>query len=150
MRRSGSYCGVLLAAAFGLFAGDVTETQRRILEAQEAQRQRALQKDATARYVPGAVVTDACENGDFEAGFAGWTGAYGTVKYRADEPDLGSLNSGIMSGRLDRLTSRQTIVSVEEGLDPNVGISQVAPGRSTRAVRIGNAVSGGGVELLER
>ena len=150
MRRSGTGCGILLLAAFGLFAGDVSETQRRLFEEQEAQRQRDLENQLTARYVPGAVVTEACENGNFEAGLAGWSGAYGAVPWGADEPDLGTLTQGILQGKLNLSSSRQTVVSASEGLDPNVGISQVARIGSKHAVRIGNAIEGGGVDLLER
>jgi hypothetical protein len=150
MRRFSTCCGILLLAAFGLFAGDVSEAQRRIFEAQEAQRQRDLENQVTARYVPGAVVTEACENGDFEAGLAGWNGAYGGVLWGTDEPDLDSLTAGIQQGKLTLSSSRQTVVSVDDGPDPNVGISQVARDGSTHAVRIGNARAGGGVELLEK
>lgn len=150
MRRVSGYCGLVLIAALGLFAGDVPDEQRRIFEAQEAQRQRDLESEVTARYVPGAVVCDACKNGDFELGLEGWSGAYGNVAYGADEPVLTNLTAGISQGPIDRSHARHTVVSGDDGLDPFTGITQVAPGGSTRAVRIGNAFYGGGVELLER
>lgn len=149
MRWSSICCGILLSAAFELFAGDVSETQRRIFEAQEAQRLRDLENQLTVRYVPGVVVSEACENGDFEKGLAGWSGAYGAVPWGTDEPDLGTLTAGILQGKLNLSSSRQTVVSAGDGPDPHVAISQTPDG-STHAVRIGNARGGGGVELLER
>lgn len=149
MRRFSGYCALVFMAAFGLFAGDVTDAQRRLFEEQEALRQRDLESHVTARYVPGTVVTDACENGDFESGFDGWSGAFGNVAYGTEEPDLTNLTAGISQGPINRSHARQTLVSADAGPD-KYGISQVAPGGSTRAVRIGNAFYGGGVELLER
>jgi hypothetical protein len=157
--------GVLVVV--GLFAVDtlaqqvveVTEVQRRALEQIEAQRLSDLENNLSRRYVPGAALNSECANGDFETGIDldKWSGADGRVGYDGD-PATVQLTSRIFPGNaggsLASGDSHQALVPTAAypgpGLDPIVGITQVAPGGSTKAVRIGNSAPGGGVELLAK
>jgi hypothetical protein len=138
---------IVLVCAFGLHAGDVSDAQRRIFEAQTLQ-----PCDPDSLPPRNAFVPDACENGDFEAGLDTWSGAYGNVAFGTDEPDLRCLHPGLLPGTeggpLPLSNSRHTVVLAADGPDPIAGIELVASG--ARAVRIGNTAIGGGVELLER
>jgi hypothetical protein len=96
---------------------------------------------------PAAVVNSECGNGDFESSLdpAEWQGAAGTN----DASGLTFTTSGISPGPLTSGTAHQTWVDAST-VDAIVGIPQVAPGGSTHAVRIGNAVSGNGAEKLSK
>ncbi|OIO98924.1 MAG: hypothetical protein AUJ92_00535 [Armatimonadetes bacterium CG2_30_59_28] len=119
------------------------------LRKQEALRQNQLKKSPQLAYTPVIGQKTPCGNGDFEAGLnpAEWQGAYGLVPANGN-PIFSSFTNGIVSGAINLGTSRQTVVG-PSGTDPNVGIPLTAPG-STRAVRIGNAVTGAGSELLSK
>lgn len=149
MHRFTACCSIVLMSAFGLLAGDVSDAQRRIFDAQTVQ-----PCDPDSLPPRDAFVIDACANGDFEAGLDTWSGAYGNVAFGTDDPDLRCLHPGLLPGNengpLAQSTSRHTVVRAVDGPDPIAGIELVAPGGSTRAVRIGNTAIGGGVELLER
>ena len=147
MHRFIAYGGMVLMVALGVLAGDVSDEQRRIFEAQTIQ---ACDPDSLPPR--DAFVTDACANGDFETGLDTWSGAYGNVAFGTDEPDFRCLHPGLLPGTADgplpQSNSRHTVVRVVDGADPIAGIVLVASG--ARAARIGNAGIGGGVELLER
>ena len=101
-------------------------------------------------YNPGVVVAPTpCGNGDFESGLSTteWQGGYGSIN-SAGVIQYGTFTNGILGGAINLNTSHQTLVST--GIDPNAPISMVAPGGSTKAVRIGNAVNGNGAELLAK
>jgi hypothetical protein len=119
-------------------------------EKQEFQRQRQLEKNPQLKYLPGLPGMTPCGNGDFEIDIATssqWKGAYGTNP-ASGVPNFPSFTTGIVGGAINLGTSHQTWVGT--GTDSSVGISLTAPGSSQHAVRIGNAFSGGGCELLSK
>ncbi len=91
-----------------------------------------------------------CGNGDFESGLDSteWSGAGGSGINNNGYIDYSAMVTGLVGGNILLDGSHQTLVSA--GLDPNVGISTVAPGGSTNAVRIGNSYVSGGAELLSK
>lgn len=152
MRKIAFLAIVLLAAAI---AGDeLTRQQREEFERAEAHRLWLLQTHVTEPYDAVTIAQTACGNGDFEQDIASsteWSGAYGSVPSSGD-PNFATFTSGIAGGPLNSSAARQTWVpnSANPGNDPTTGIRQVAPGGSTHAVRIGNAVNGAGAELLQK
>lgn len=96
----------------------------------------------------------ACGNGDFESGLdAGeWSGENGVV-LRNGDPRFGLFAPGLLpgeaAGSLNAASSHQTWVDASAP-DPVVGISQVAPGGSTHAVRIGNSVCDARADMLTK
>jgi hypothetical protein len=92
----------------------------------------------------------ACGNGDFEPGrdLQQWSGGHGFV-LRNGEPHFSSFTPGLVDGPLEEASSHQTIVDDRE-LDPVVGIRRVAPGGSTRAVRIGNSFCDAHADMLAK
>jgi hypothetical protein len=94
-------------------------------------------------------VNTICGNGDFESGLntAEWDGAFGALGTNG-EADPASMTEGITGGALTDLNAHQTIVTA--GADPATGISMVAPGGSTKALRIGNNQAGGQSELISK
>lgn len=88
-----------------------------------------------------------CGNGDFESGLDTneWSGAYGVY---ANYPNALTDGFSPLNLALSNSNARQTLVGV--GNDPLTGISQVAPGGSTQAIRLGNTAVGRGVELISK
>ncbi|HAN65087.1 MAG TPA: hypothetical protein DCQ34_01795, partial [Chitinophagaceae bacterium] len=88
-----------------------------------------------------------CGNGDFETGLDSneWSGAYGVY---ANYPNALTDGFSPLNLALSNSNARQTLVAV--GNDPITGISQVAPGGSTQAIRLGNTAVGRGVELISK
>lgn len=145
---------VLLTGAAMVHTDELTPQQRQEIEQREAYRQWLLQTHRTQLYEHAVTGQTACGNGDFEKDIASsteWSGAYGTVPPTGD-PNFASFTAGIMGGALNLPTSRQTRVpnAFNPGADPIAGISQVAPGGSRYAVRIGNSAAGAGAELLSK
>lgn len=137
--------GTVIAA----FSDELTPEQRREFSRMEDARLWSLQIDAAQKYDPSAV-NSACGNGDFEGGLlpAEWSGGHGVVD-PSGNPNLAAFTGGLFPGLLTDMNAHQTLVPA--GLDPNVGISTVAPTQgSTQAVRIGNAVNGAFSELLSK
>ncbi|MGZ5444845.1 MAG: hypothetical protein ACXW5U_24085 [Thermoanaerobaculia bacterium] len=146
---------MLLIASVSVYGGELPADQQRQFEYEESLRLWMLELQPSLRYQPDAVVS-ACGNGDFEidiATSAEWEGAYGSVQKTSPpqgngEPDFAKFTAGLVGGPLNSSNSRQTWVAA--GVDPVVGISQVAPTGSTHAVRIGNVAAGYGSELLSK
>jgi hypothetical protein len=96
----------------------------------------------------------ACGNGDFESELDAreWSGGHGFV-LRNGDPHFGSFTGGLLpglaNGALNDASSHQTWVDDMER-DPIVGISRVAPGGSTHAVRIGNSVCDAHADMLAK
>lgn len=116
----------------------------------------AIQTGLAAAYIPGSVMHTPCGNGDFETGLSTteWQGGYGSISSTGSIL-YGSFTNGILSGPYNSASARQTLVTTGSdpvllASSPSIVMSQVAPGGSTRAVRIGNAVNGNGAELLSK
>ncbi|HJR06380.1 MAG TPA: hypothetical protein VJ842_03895 [Pyrinomonadaceae bacterium] len=129
-------------------------------EKAEFYRLRALEKDPALKYQPTLGTMTPCGNGDFEKELnpAEWQGAYGALNSGSPgNINFGALTSGILSGSITAQDpsnkydfsqqAHQTWVGV--GTDPYVGIPTTAQG-SSGAIRIGNAVTGAGCELLSK
>lgn len=127
------------------------------LEEREALRLIQLQDNPEMLYRSRiATLQTACSNGAFELGLDPneWTGGHGTVIPSSGDPDFANFTASLTGGNLNEATAHQTWTTV--GTDPT-GISQVAPfglqgpgDVSSRSVRIGNARSGRGSELLSK
>jgi hypothetical protein len=94
-----------------------------------------------------------CGNGTFEPANtldnAQWDGAFGQLS-ATGTVIFGNLTEGIAGGPNNSAASRQTIVD-NSTMDETVPtLSRVAPGGSTKALRIGNAVGGEGTELVSK
>jgi hypothetical protein len=138
---------------------EVTFEQHLEQERTEFQRRRALEKSPASVYKPIVGTMTPCGNGDFEKALnlAEWQGAYGDL--HSGSPgniNFGVLTVGILSGSITAQSSNKYDYSqqahqtwVGAGTDPYCGIPTTAPG-SSGAVRIGNAVTGGGCELLSK
>lgn len=92
-----------------------------------------------------------CGNGDFETGVINpseWDGAFGVLVN--GEADPTQMTEGFSTDvNITSTNSHQTIVNA--GFDPNVStLSTVAPGGSTRALRIGNSAVNNGTELISK
>lgn len=137
-------------------------------EKAEFQRRKALES-AAASYKPVIGTKTPCGNGDFEKllDSAEWQGAFGVlptyVEYSNNLPisyspiNFGALTPGIFSGPVDNFASHQTWEpkATDPTLlasNPSVTLSTTAPTTppSLGAIRIGNAVNGGGCELLSK
>jgi len=130
---------------------------------QEALRLQELKNNPSSRYKwhagekSMAALNTACGDGDFEPGttinLGEWSGGYGSV-LSSGVVDFSNFTTGIASGPLTSFFAHQTLVTA--GLDPTVGIQRTGPNTSLNlpvspsAVRIGNAVSGNGAELLAK
>ncbi|RYD57694.1 MAG: T9SS type A sorting domain-containing protein [Sphingobacteriales bacterium] len=92
---------------------------------------------------------DPCKNGNFETGLDTnlWDGGYGSIN-NAGVIQYGTFANGIVGGPITSGTSRQTLVN--RVMDPNAPIFTTSSPSSNRAVRIGNAVTGWGAELLSK
>lgn len=138
---------------------EITLEQHLEREKAEFHRLRALEQDPALKYKPAIGTITPCGNGDFEKELnqAEWQGAYGALNSGTPgNINFGALTAGILSGSITAQSSNkydfsqqahQTWVGV--GIDPYVGIPTTAQG-SSGAVRIGNAVTGGGCELLSK
>lgn len=123
----------------------------------EFQRQRAIANNPPLAYKPTIGTITPCGNGDFEQALdpAEWQGGFGTLPLNAIHPFAGVFTAGLHPGNgISDFNSHQTWVGA--GFDPNVPtLPTTAPapgctGPSTGAVRIGNAASGLGCELLSK
>lgn len=88
-----------------------------------------------------------CGNGDFESGLntSEWDGGYGTI---TNYPNSLTQGFSALNLPLGDANARHTIVST--GNDPITGVSMVAPGGSTRALRLGNTAVNGNMELISK
>lgn len=121
------------------------------LKISEQQQADFLLKNPSKRFgATPLAMNSPCGNGDFESGLDPneWSGAGGLGVNNNGSIDYTSMTSGLAGGAIGLDGSYQTIVSA--GIDPNVGISTVAPGGSTNAIRIGNMHNGRGAELLSK
>jgi hypothetical protein len=91
---------------------------------------------STALRLQAAGVVSACGS-DFETGLAEWTTAHGFVN-----------RDGSLYFPSPITAARHTLVG--PGTDPIVGISTVAPGGSTRALKLGDTDVGAEAELIEK
>jgi Secretion system C-terminal sorting domain len=93
----------------------------------------------------------ACGNGNFESGLntAEWSGAYGFL-FDGPNANPATMTAGFspLNLPLNDENARHTIVTA--GTDPITGVSLVAPGGSTKALRLGNSVNGYGTELISK
>jgi hypothetical protein len=93
-----------------------------------------------------------CGNGDFESGLntAEWSGAYGSISSGAPNANPATMTAGFsaLNLALNDFNAHHTLVTA--GNDPITGISMVAPGGSTRALRLGNSAPGYGTELISK
>lgn len=128
---------------------ELSVEERLALDREEARRLKLLEENPGLRFKGTAVLSSACGNGDFESGIdpTQWAGGNGIVDSSGD-PNFANFVAGLFPGPLNDPNSHQTSVGI--GLDTNVSISQVAPGGSTHAVRVGNSASGAGSELLSK
>lgn len=140
-----------LVMAAVLTGDELTPAERQEFQRRETYRLWLLETQKTQSLGASIVAAQtACGNGDFETDIATsteWSGAYGSVP-PSGNPNFSSFTAGLAGGPLTAATSHQTWVAA--GMDPIVPINQVAPGGSTHAVRIGNAVNGYGSELLAK
>ncbi len=94
----------------------------------------------------------ACGNGDFESGLntAEWSGAFGSISYTQPNANPAAMTAGFsaLNLLLGDANARHTLVTA--GNDPITGVSMVAPGGSTRALRLGNSDAGSGAELISK
>jgi hypothetical protein len=111
----------------------------------------ALRLDASIGYeIVRPRVQRECGNGDFEATSLSpeWSGAHGFVTAAGGVNYTGFV-AGISSGLIGDPAARQTLVTRTN--DSNVPtLFTTSSTASNQAVRIGNAVSGGGAELLSK
>jgi hypothetical protein len=115
---------------------------------EQFQRQALQQATPALLYVPSPGRITPCGNGALETVLdpAEWQGAYGSLQ-PSGGINFATLTAGILSGAITSSSAHQTWVP--SGTDPNVGIPTTALG-SAGAVRIGNAASGFGCELLSK
>jgi hypothetical protein len=115
----------------------------------EGARMQALAAGTSPPYKRGLGGMTPCGGGDFDGGIdqGQWQGAYGTLQQMTGADPFANFTAGILGGPIAGAASHQT--SVTSGTDPTVGIPQTAPG-SAGAVRIGNTVTGFGVDLLSK
>ncbi|MFY9825500.1 MAG: hypothetical protein WAM82_29270 [Thermoanaerobaculia bacterium] len=127
---------------------EVTFEQHLDLEKAEFRRMEDLGKGAALAYQPAIGTITPCGNGDLEKLLdpAEWQGAFGSLPLAATNP-FASFTVGLFPGAITNFNTHQTWVGA--GTDPNVGIPTTAQG-SAGAVRIGNAFSGLGCELLSK
>lgn len=121
------------------------------MEVQKIKQAIFLKNNPNLSYAARTVTLNSpCGNGDFEAGLLSseWSGAggygvniNGTINYAGMIP-------GLTGGPIYNSGSHQTLETA--GVDPNVPINTVAPGGSTKSVRIGNSFNGGGAEYLSK
>ena len=140
---------------------ELTAEQFVALRQEAARQQEALAANPAAAYKPALGTMTQCGNGDFATILDPneWQGAYGTLNAGGGTPgnvNFSALTAGILSGPINMGIGSPTIQSaqahqtwVAPGTDPKVGISTVPPG-ATGAVRIGNQIWGGGIELLSK
>jgi hypothetical protein len=129
------------------------------LRAAEFHRLGQLEQGAALLYKPTPGTMTACGNGDLETHLdpAEWQGAYGALNSgTAGNINFGALTAGLYPGGIkdqapDKYDFSQQAHQtwVPAGTDYFVGIPTTAPG-SSGAVRIGNAITGGGCELLSK
>lgn len=102
----------------------------------------------TVNFTGCSYLDDACQGGDFENGLDAtqWQGAYGY--WGGGDPDPISLTDGLIGGSLFDGNAHQTVVGT--GVDYYTGIATVPSGGGDSALRIGNAITGGGTELLSK
>jgi hypothetical protein len=129
------------------------------LQTAEFHRHADLEQGVALRYQPALGTMTPCGNGDLETMLdpAEWLGAYGAL----NSGSPGSINFGVLTAGLypggikdqapDKYDFSQQAHQtwVPAGTDYFVGIPTTAPG-SSGAVRIGNAITGGGCELLSK
>jgi hypothetical protein len=115
---------------------------------EQFQRQALQQASPALLYAPSPGRITPCGNGALETALdpAEWQGAYGSLQ-AGGGINFATLTAGILSGVITSPQAHQTWVPA--GTDPNVGIPTTASG-SSGAVRIGNAASGFGCELLSK
>ncbi len=115
-------------------------------------RQSAIAANASVAYNGCDEVNTPCGNGDFESGLnqAEWDGAFGSISASAPNAIPSTMTEGFSAPGLllSDVNARQTIVGV--GNDPITGLSTVAPGGSTKSLRLGNSVNGSGTELISK
>ncbi|PSK93498.1 T9SS type A sorting domain-containing protein [Taibaiella chishuiensis] len=109
----------------------------------------ALRLNPGLRYRPWPSRPSMCGNGDFEAGLDPneWQGGYGYVDGSGNVL-YGSFASGISSGMIGDFNAHHTPTDI--GTDPYVPINTTAPTGSNHAVRLGNAASQNGSELISK
>jgi hypothetical protein len=127
-------------------------------EGAELLRQRALRQNPALAYVPSLDKMTPCGGGSFDdpsiqLDVTEWQGAFGSLPLASTNP-FASFTSGIVGGPIGLGGSHQTWVGtgldpVLAALTPSVSMPTSAQG-SLGAVRIGNAVSGCGCELLSK
>jgi hypothetical protein len=107
----------------------------------------------TALYNGCSTGNTACGNGDFESGLntAEWSGAFGSISTAQPNANPAAMTAGFsaLNLALGDVNARHTLVSSGNN-DPITGVSLVAPGGSTRALRLGNSVDGFGAELISK
>ena len=110
------------------------ETFLSIEKEREKMRMNGLNKQNVTSAASAVPRGDVCYNGDFESGLSlsDWGGAYGVLS--GTTIDFNLLTYAILGGPLSDQNSHQTLVNA--GIDPNTGISNVAPGGSANAVRL--------------
>lgn len=125
-------------------------------ETTDYQRKQALILNPSLIYVLGPVRVSVCANGNFETGIDAnqWSGGYGRV-LGTGVVEYDSFNTGLMAGPYSSADAHHTLMtagpdSILLGSVPSVSMSRVAPGGSLQAVRIGNAATGRGAELLSK
>jgi hypothetical protein len=110
----------------------------------------AASSQSVAAFSGCGVLHDLCGNGGFETGLDPnqWQGAYGT--WASGDPDPASLTEGLVSGTgsLFDADAHQTVVAKD--IDPIVGISTVSDSGGTQSLRLGNAITGFGTELISK
>lgn len=135
---------------------DFTFTQFLESETAEYYRKQSIRLDTSLIYFPGPVRVSACTNGDFETGInpLQWRGGYGRV-LGSGVIEYDSFSTGLMSGPYNSGTAHHTLMtagpdSILLASTPSVTMSRVAPGGSTQSVRLGNAFSLSGAELISK
>jgi hypothetical protein len=95
---------------------------------------------ARVRGNPTEMLAPQCSNGNFESGtLAGYDGKDGFTTFTTKNFSYPNLGISSATGDIDDRDAHQTIVSAS--IDKYAPISTVAPGGSTKAVRIGNAAT---------
>lgn len=133
-----------------LAATDLSFSQYYDLQLRKSTHDAAVAADRARGYDPFEPTKSMCGEGDFENGLndGEWHGGFGFVLSNG-QVDFPNFQGGILGGPINSADAHHTLVD-NSSTDPNVGINQVAPTGSSRAVRIGNSIPGNGAELLSK
>lgn len=133
-----------------LSATDLSFSQYYDLQLRKSTHDAAVAADRARGYDPFEPTKSMCGEGDFENGLndGQWHGGFGFVLSNG-QVDFPNFQGGILGGPINSADAHHTLVD-NSSTDPNVGINQVAPTGSNRAVRIGNSIPGNGAELLSK